>query len=204
MWHLFGPLIRWPLHSPRRLLGVVVALVAVVLLLGEINYYGAAGTTAAEPSATQSATAAGEDDSSGGAPTTTSTLATPETTEGTGKTAAAAAGTDAFSEDPAAGDPAVAAQQAAAEFVAAWARPDLDAPTWQAGLTPLATPELAASLADTDPANVPPVTVSGQPVQVAANAEAGVFDVPTTGEFIRVTVQLIDGRWLATDVQPAA
>ena len=39
---------------------------------------------------------------------------------------------------------------------------------------------------------------------VASNAEAGVYDVPTTGEFVRVFVQLVDGRWLVTDVQPTA
>jgi hypothetical protein len=117
---------------------------------------------------------------------------------------AAVGGTDAFSTDPAEGDPEVAAQQAAAEFVAAWARPDLDAASWQAGLATHASPELLQSLADTDPANLPAVTVSGPPVEVAANAEAGVFDVPTTGEFVRVFVELVDGRWLATDVQPTA
>src|SRR5215211_6559163 len=146
MWHLFGPLIRWPLHSPRRLLGVVVALVAVVFLLGEINDDGRpAASAAAEPSATGEATGQPVG-TAGDAATPTSSPSAPEGSDATDD--AAAAGTDAFSADPAAGDPVVAAQQVAAEFVAAWARPDLDAPTWQAGLTPLATPELLASLAD--------------------------------------------------------
>lgn len=201
MWHLFGPIVRWPLHSPLRLLGVVVVAIAAIMLLGAFNDRGAAeaGTT---PGTTTAATVPG-------AGTTSSPVSTPPAEAGTDPqptegTTDAAGGTDAFSTDPAESDPAVAAQQAAAEFVAAWARPDQDAATWQAGVGPHATPELLQSLADTDPGNLPAVTVSGPPVQVAANAEAGVFDVPTTGEFVRVFVELVDGRWLATDVQPTA
>jgi hypothetical protein len=195
MWHLFGPLVRWPLHSPRRLLGVIAAAVAAVMLLGAINDRGPEPATAAGATATATATPEAGDS----APTRS-----PEPSEaGDGTEApAAAAGTDAFSEDPAADDPVVAAQQASAEFVAQWARPDLDAATWQAGLAPRATPELMASLAATDPANVPAVTVTGPPVPVAANAEAAVFDVPTTGDFVRVFLQLVGGAWLVTDVQP--
>ena len=202
MWHLFGPIVRWPLHSPLRLLGVIVAAIAVVMMLGAINDRGGppravagtrptatatpepGGTASPTPGATAGGTGAEGADAAGGAD--------------------AAAGTDAFSPDPAEDNPLVAAQQTAAEFVAAWARPDLDAATWQAGLAPHATPELLATLADTDPATGPAVTVTGQPVQVAANAEAGVFDVPTTGEFVRVFVQMVDGAWRATDVQPTA
>jgi hypothetical protein len=88
--------------------------------------------------------------------------------------------------------------------VAAWARPDLDPSAWQAGLVAHTTPAFLASLADADPANVPAVAVAGQPVEVAVNAEAGVFDVPTTGDFVRVHVELVDGTWLATDVEPTA
>jgi hypothetical protein len=197
MWHIFGPVIRWPLHSPLRLLGVIAAAIAAIMLLGAINDRGASpdpvtGSTTTTPTPTTRA----EPSSTGPRPTPTATA------DGSGDSELA--GTDAFSADPAADSPVLAAQQAAAEFVAAWARPDLDAPTWQAGLAPHTTPELLASLADTDPANLPAVTVAGQPVEVATNAEAGVFDVPTTGEFVRVHVQLVDGAWLATDVEPTA
>jgi hypothetical protein len=210
MWHIFGPLVRWPLHSPLRLLGVVAAAVVAVMLLGALNDRGPASaqtgdgpTASATPSVTQapSATASptpGTAADGSGFPG--------EGTDGTGGDAAGGtdAGTDAVSADPTQDAPVLAAQQAAAEFVAAWARPDLDRAAWQAGLAGHATPELLQSLADTDPANVPAVTVSGQPVEVAANAEAGVFDVPTTGQFVRVHVQLVDGAWLATDVEPTA
>ncbi len=199
MWHLFGPLVRWPLHSPLRLLGVVVGVVMAVLLLGEINDRGGSSDAVARESASAEAGATGADPSPTPTPSTTR-----EAGDDADGAAAAGAGTDAFSADPAASDPGVAAQQAAAEFVAAWARPDLDAAAWQAGLAPLTAPQLLQSLADTDPVNLPAVTVSGEPFRVAANAEAAVFDVPTTGEFVRVHVQLIDGAWLATDVQPTA
>jgi hypothetical protein len=198
MWHLFGPIIRWPLHSPLRLLGVVAGAIAVVLVLGAINDRG---EPRAQAGVTPTAVATPAPDASSPAPTPSAATDEPPTTDDAGEPAA---GTDAFSSDPAATDPGVAAQQAAAEFVAAWARPDLDAATWQAGLTALTAPQLLQTLADTDPANLPAVTVAGAPVQVAANAEAAVFDVPTTGEFVRVHVQLVDGAWLATDVQPTA
>ncbi len=199
MWHLFGPIIRWPLHSPLRLFGVVVAAIAAVMLLGAINDRG---EPRAEVSATPTPAATATTPSDGAAEPTPTPSATTGGAPSTDGGTAAAGGTDAFSEDPAATDPGVAAQQAAAEFVAAWARPDLDAATWQAGLTSITAPQLLETLADTDPANLPAVTVAGPPVEVAANAEAAVFDVPTTGEFVRVHVQLVDGAWLATDVQP--
>jgi hypothetical protein len=199
MWHLFGPIIRWPLHSPLRLLGVIAGAIAVVMVLGAINDRGEPRAQApATPTAVVTAPADGATEPT---PTPSATAGGSATTDGG---AGAAGGTDAFSEDPAATDPGVAAQQAAAEFVAAWARPDLDPVTWQAGLAPVTAPELLQTLADTDPANLPAVTVAGPPVEVAANAEAAVFDVPTTGEFVRVHVQLVDGAWLATDVQPTA
>jgi hypothetical protein len=197
MWHLFGPLVRWPLHSPLRLLGVIVAVVAAIMMLGAINDRGSTAASVAEETP-----APAQSQDPGDEPSSVPSPPPSEVAEGTSGPQAPAAGTDAFSSDPAAGDPGVAAQQAAAEFVAAWARPDLDASTWQAGLAPHTSPQLLQSLADTDPANLPAVTVSGEPVRVAANAEAGVFDVPTTGEFVRVHVQLIEGTWVATDVQP--
>lgn len=199
MWHLLGPIVRWPLHSPGRLVGVVAVAIAAVLALGALNDRGSqpeavsTDISTTVPSATRTPSDGGSLSSSRtGAPLYSDDTSSTNT------------GTDAFSEDPAASSAVVAAQEAAAEFVAAWARPDLDSATWQVGLSPHATPELRRALADTDPVNVPAVTVSGQPIQVAINAEAGVFDVPTTGPFVRVFVELVDGTWLASDVQPTA
>lgn len=200
MWHLFGPIVRWPLHSPGRLLGVVAVAVAAILALGAINDRGPGPDTvsSATSATTPGSTAAASDKGSTSLPDRT---ATPPSTE---ERSATSAGTDAFSEDPATSSAVVAAQEAAAQFVAAWARPDLDSVSWQGGLAPYATPGLRQALADTDPVNVPAMTVSGEPVKVAINAEAGVFDVPTTGSFVRVFVELVDGTWLASDVQPTA
>lgn len=198
MWHLFGPIVRWPLHSPGRLVGVFVVAVAAILALGAINDRGSgADTVSSTPSVTTPKSAAAVSDDVSTSPPDR-TAAPPGTEEGS----STSGGTDAFSEDPAASSAIVAAQDAAAEFVAAWARPDLDPVSWHGGVAPHATPELGQALADTDPVNVPAVTVSGQPVQVAINAEAGVFDVPTTGAFVRVFVELVDGTWLVSDVQP--
>lgn len=197
MWHLLGPFVRWPLHSPWRLLGVVAAGIVAIVLLGAINDRGAAPTTEPHETPASNAAQAGRD-----LPLSHSSATPPPTSSRTGQPGIGAGGTDAWSDDPAKHDPLVAAEEAAAQFIAAWARPDLDAPTWQAGLAPLTTSQFLQALTDTDPSNVPAVTVAGQPVRVAANAEGGVFDVPTTGEFVRVFVQLVDGVWLATDVQP--
>lgn len=201
MWHIFGPIARWPLHSPLRLLGVVAAAIAVIMILGAVNNRGSGPDPVGGSTPTATLTQGVEVEP---APTPVPTAAPTDAADGTDAGGGSMGGTDVFSGDPATGSPVLAAQQAAAEFVAAWARPDLDAPSWQAGLAPHATPELLAVLADTDPANVPAVTVSGQPVEVATNAEAGVFDVPTTGDFVRVHVQLVDGTWRATDIEPTA
>ncbi|WP_298462245.1 hypothetical protein [uncultured Cellulomonas sp.] len=191
---------RWPLHSPLRLLGVIAGLIAAIMVLGAINDRGAGAEPTAVRTPTATPTADVQDEPS---PTPVPAAAPAGAPDETDNGAGTAGATDAFSVDPTGADAALAAQ-VAADFVAAWARPDLDAASWQAGLAPHTTPQLMALLGDTDPANVPAVTVSGQPVEVAANAEAGVYDVPTTGDFVRVHVQLIDGTWLATDVEPAA
>jgi hypothetical protein len=71
---------------------------------------------------------------------------------------------------------------------------------------PLVTVELwDGGLADTDPSRTPDVTVSGEPVQIAINAEEGIFDVPTTsGAWIRVYVARDHDVWLASRVESAA
>lgn len=214
MWQLIAPVVRWPLYSPTRLVSVVVAVLVVTFVAGEIN--GDDATPSAEvPTATASAPA-----TPGAAPPgETAAAATPDdpeltasrpATAGAGDAAAEGAGgaTDALSDDPAADNPSAAAADAAAAFVAAWARPDLDAEAWGRQVRPLVTVEMwDDGLADTDPARTPDTAVSGEPVQVAINAEEGIFDVPTTsGAWIRVTVAR-DGEgepWLASRVETAA
>ncbi|WP_166843984.1 hypothetical protein [Isoptericola sp. BMS4] len=214
MWQLIAPVVRWPLYSPTRLVSVVVAVLVVTFVAGELN--GDDVTPSAEvPTATASAPAAtatpGAAPSGETAPAATPvdpelTASTPATA-GTG-TEEAGGATDALSDDPAADNPSAAAADAAAAFVAAWARPDLGAAAWGRQVRPLVTVEMwDGGLAETDPARTPDTAVAGEPVQVAINAEEGIFDVPTTsGAWIRVTVAR-DGEgepWLASRVETAA
>lgn len=187
MWEALGPIIRWPLYSPRRFIGVVLAVLAAVFLAGEVNdgTRRSAATTAISP--------------------------VPQVEEGPTASAmptrsAPSPATDHDSPyDSSAPDPAFTAADAAAAFVAAWARPDLSAEAWSAGVRPLVTNDLWSNgLSMTDPASTPEVAVRGEPRQVAMNAEEAVLDVPTTGAWVRVRVVVApDGEWLASSVEPA-
>jgi hypothetical protein len=61
-------------------------------------------------------------------------------------------------------------------------------------------------MAYTDPARIPASTVTGPAsmVHVLPDATAASFEVPTNAGAIRVEVVLVKGRWLATDLVPAA
>jgi hypothetical protein len=86
-------------------------------------------------------------------------------------TVAPAVGTGAVPEDKDAGSSLVpptdddasarAALDAASTAVAAFARPDLTAPAWWGGLSPLLTPAAVVAYAGTDPAEVPAHRVTG-------------------------------------------
>jgi hypothetical protein len=205
MWTVFAPIVRWPLRSPWRLTAVLAVVLVSVFVLGELN--GDDKAPAADPGPAVTETTGPE-----GGDTTRATepdgwpSATPLPRWSQDEDAVPDRGNnDAYADpDPGATNPAVAAAQASAEFVSAWARPDLAVETWRAGLEPLVTDRLYERLQDTDPANIPAVTVAGEPVDVAMNAEAGVFDVPTTGAHVRVFVELDAnaGNWLVNDVQP--
>lgn len=193
MWHVFAPIVRWPLRSPLRLGLIVVAFIAFVMVTGQLNASDKATPDSAPTTPTTAASAPTSTTPTPAGSVPASATTAPVDTEG---------GSDA---DSVADDgPETAAEDAAASFVAAWARPDLKAPAWLAGVTPHATPEFAAKLKTTNPANTPNVTVAGEPVEVAINAEAAVFDVPTSdSKFYRVQVQVQpNGAWLATDIQP--
>lgn len=190
MWEALAPIVRWPLHSPARFAAVVVAVLVGVFVVGELNHDSAPSATDASPTA--SATP----------------LEHPQPVGSSMPTSAVAnetAGTDELSVDPAVDDTSAAAADAAAAFVAAWARPDLDGQSWSAGVRPLATSDLwATGLSMTDPASTPAVTVRDEPREVALNAEEGVLDVPTTGEWVRVHVVpgTSAGTWLVSRVEP--
>lgn len=199
MWHVLAPIVRWPLHSPWRLAGVVTALLVVIFVAGEINGDDRAPAVAA--TAAEESTAAPSDE-----PTSSSHGSTgPTAGEHYDESSIDVDGSsDADSLDPTETNESVAAATAAAEFVSEWARPDLAAETWLAGVRPLVTPELLQGLEATDPANLPEVAVSGEPVEVAMSKESGVFDVPTTGEHVRVFVSLDSdtSTWLVSSVEP--
>jgi hypothetical protein len=95
------------------------------------------------------------------------------------------------------------AVQAAVAFVTAWARPDLDQPTWLAGVSRHATPEYAAALATVDPSAVAAHRITADAVPQTATVQAADVDVPTDAGTIRVVLVLRGGRWLVTDLRPA-
>ncbi|MCK9795222.1 hypothetical protein M1843_15840 [Isoptericola sp. 4D.3] len=198
MWEVLAPIVRWPLYSPLRFIAVVVGVLVAVFLVGEVNDEGAAPAAAVVVSATPEAVP--------GSPSSTSSgeTSSPSTTAGE---AASADATDDLSVDPAADNPGAAAADAAAAFVAAWARPDLDPEAWAGNVRPLVTSDLwTTGLSMTDPASTPEVTVRGEPRQIAINAEEAVFDVPTTGDWVRVhAVPGPDGAtWLVSSVEPVS
>jgi hypothetical protein len=191
MWDVLAPIVRWPLYSPRRFIGVVIVAFVAVFMVGEINDGSRQNVAAPGPASPRVALAR----------PSPMALATPAAVA----SGDASSATDALSVDPADEDPSAAAADSAAAFVAAWARPDLDGNAWAAGVRPLVTTELwSAGLKMTVPSSTPAVTVRGEPRQVAMNPKGGVFDVPTTGPWVRVHVvhAPAEGKWLVSDVEP--
>ncbi|MFI2102912.1 hypothetical protein ACH436_06445 [Isoptericola sp. NPDC019693] len=199
MWEMLAPIVRWPLYSPLRFVGVVVIALVAVFFAGEINDEEGASSAAV----VQSASPESVDGLLSSAPTPDETSSSSMATGD----AASVGASDDLSADPAADDPAAAAADVAAAFVAAWARPNLDSDTWASNVRPLATSDLwSTALSMTDPASTPEVTVRGEPRQVAINAEEAVFDVPTTGDWVRVRVvpSPDDATWLVSRVEPVS
>jgi hypothetical protein len=98
------------------------------------------------------------------------------------------------------------AVQAALAFTRVWAsKPASDtADEWRAALRPLATPELARGLAITDPSTLPGGGPSGRATVRFVATSSALIEVPlSSGSSVLVTVVVVGGRWLASDVQPA-
>jgi hypothetical protein len=206
MWHFLAPIVRWPLWSPWRLIGVVAAALTLVMIIGEFNSDDQA--PAAEPTTTSASSTSLTDPTASGSPSASPSGAPDGMSPAPSSSApsnASAGGTDAFSDDPAETNAAAAAAESAASFVSAWARPDRNFKAWSAEVKPKVTTEAWKGLSTTNPANTPKVAVSGEPVEVAINAEEAVFDVPTTGDFVRVHLALNGdtGAWLVSSVEPA-
>lgn len=116
------------------------------------------------------------------------------------------------SPERAAGAPGTAARlpptqapvQAALRFTRAWARvPAGDSDRWLAGVRALATDDLAAGLALTDPDAVPGTSPTSRPsVRFAAEDSALVVVPLADGQRVVVTMVRDGTGWLASDIQP--
>jgi hypothetical protein len=106
--------------------------------------------------------------------------------------------------DPAARSAAVACAQG---VVAAFARPNLDATTWWAGLSPLLSARAQLDYSGVDPAAVPAHEVTGAGSLVDdTSASVARVEVPTDAGTYTVVVSRIDGAhpWLAEQIRPPA
>jgi hypothetical protein len=97
------------------------------------------------------------------------------------------------------------AVQAALAFTRAWASKPASstAEQWRQAVSPLATPELVRGLAVTDPGALPGGAPTGDPTIRFVSVSSALIEVPlSTGTRVLVTVVLVNGHWLASDVQP--
>ncbi|RKN50487.1 hypothetical protein D7223_01440 [Micromonospora endolithica] len=81
-------------------------------------------------------------------------------------------------------------------FVRAWARPELPADRWWAGVRPYSVAAYADLLATVNPANVPATRITGPGRAAAATAERTDVDVPTDAGMLRVVCVRSGDRWL--------
>ncbi|MEU1811695.1 hypothetical protein [Micromonospora aurantiaca (nom. illeg.)] len=89
-----------------------------------------------------------------------------------------------------------AAVTTALRFVRAWARPDLPAATWWAGVHPYAVAAYADLLATVDPANVPATRLTGAHRVATATAQRVDVDVSTDAGVLRAVCVPSGNRWL--------
>jgi hypothetical protein len=96
-------------------------------------------------------------------------------------------------------DPSAAAgaRQAAEQFAEIWAAPD---PRWYDRLAGLATPVLAASLADAEPPPEPGYRITGDAEVHFGAPEWARVGVPTAGGVVVLDVVVVDGHWLVSAV----
>ena len=212
LWDVIAPWVRWPVHSPRRLFTVLAGNVILVVLWHVAPE--AAPTTESSATATPAVSSASAAPSpsatagqapvvspcaqvtSGGHPDTSSSVAASGLT---GATMAA----DGGPTDPIL--PAGSAEAAQA-FVTAWARPELPAGQWLAGVRGYLAPELERSMSYTDPSQIDATKVTGpaRMIRVLPDGTAASFEVPTDAGATLVELALVKGRWLATDIVPAS
>ena len=125
-----------------------------------------------------------------------------------------ASGTDGLGGQPAATTAAVPSAQvpnatpyvgAAVKFVQQWSelKPGETVDGWQSRVAPLATPEFAAALKTTDPANLPGVGPEGEPVVRFVSQTSALVAVPLAdGSSVLVSVVIGGIQPLVSDIQP--
>jgi hypothetical protein len=94
---------------------------------------------------------------------------------------------------------------AAVNFTREWSqlKPGEDAAAWSARLTPLATPELGQALKSTDPAQLPGVGPSGEPVVRFVSQTSALIAVPLAdSSSVLVSVVIGGVQPLVSDIQP--
>jgi len=180
-WEAVAPLLRWLLHSPRRL----AALVAVVVAVGWL-ITSHATSTGVEPAAI------GLTSSTGPAPpAATVPPSAPWTpTASTSATSTAAVGLARPGE-------------VAVRFVTVWAHPERSVEAWRTEVSALATPEFGAQLRTVLPVNVPAHQVTGDPVMVSATELTAAVTVPTEAGPVLVDLALLGNTWKVSSLTPA-
>jgi hypothetical protein len=169
-----APLLRWPLHSPRRLAALVGALVGLVSLLAAVRPAAVAEEAPSSSTASTSRPA-----------TSTTALPTSDT---------------ASSPGPA---DRVSPADVAVRFVTAWARPDLPVQQWQEDVIALATPEFGAQLRTVGPGNVPAQHVLGPALTETTTEIAAAVTVPTDAGPVLVDLAFMGTRWQVSGLTPA-
>lgn len=171
-------LATWPLHSPRRLVGICTAL--AVLCAGITLTITTTSTTRATPS-------------------TSTTLAPPERSSTTSQSHSHAPAVS--SPHPIiAGDPAAVS----ARFAEAWVA-KLDPPAWRERLAPLCTDEFrATALAATDPSQITASAITGQTTLNSNTGRAATTSVPLDTAQLALSLQDITGSgdWRIADARP--
>ena len=210
LWDVVAPWVRWPLHSPRRLLTVLAALVLAITLWHAVAEAASGPTSPTGPGGVQPTAAASSAADLPASPTAGSDAGPPpaSTVPSDAPNAAPAETAGSAPGSPVSAVPPVppGSGEAARGFVTAWAHPDLPAEEWLAGVRGYLTPELERAMSYTDPAAIPSKQVIGpaEMVQAQPDGAAASFDVPTDAGPVRVDLALLQGRWLVTDIVPAS
>lgn len=114
---------------------------------------------------------------------------------------------DGVEDGPSAAEPKPSLRPGAAQpvrvardFLDAWLRSDLPADRWHAGLSPYATPALAAKLDGVDPAGVPAQRVTDEPTVIPRSTDATAVRIPVDSGTVELRLVVTGGRWLVDGV----